>query len=63
MAVSTDVCSEAWLLPQVPSRGVIPAQAAIQYSVIPAKAGIQGFRTLWIPACAGMTDINESPFG
>jgi hypothetical protein len=35
---------------------VIPAKAGMTTnSVIPAKAGIQGFRTLWIPASAGMT--------
>jgi hypothetical protein len=32
------------------------------FAVIPAKAGIQGFKThhlLWIPAFAGMTVENE----
>jgi hypothetical protein len=36
-----------------PTQVVIPAQVTL--CVIPAKAGTQGERTHWIPACAGMT--------
>lgn len=31
-----------------------------QITVIPAEAGIQGVRALWIPAFAGMTAKSES---
>ena len=35
------------------------AQPTLLLFVAPAQAGVQG---LWIPACAGMTDLGGKPF-